>query len=140
MSATGVSVLDDPRWTAFNRTGFACSCATHMSGWCRSTCRFRWAGLGRTEYQPDEALATLDGDFLSTHYCVSEGRPSALRVRLPLQMRGAAPAAFVHRMGTVSRADFEAYVAAKNAGTLDQHLVRHRMLGMRSPASRYGPT
>ena len=119
MSATGVSVLDDPRWTAFNRTGFACSCGDTHLGLVPINMLIPLGWSGPTEYQPDEAL-TLDGDFLSTHYCVSEGRSFALRVRLPLQMLGAAPAAFVYSAwATVSRADFEAYVAAKNAGTLD---------------------
>jgi hypothetical protein len=107
------SVLEDPRWKAFNAGGLACSCGekhvglfpVHMltpAGW-----------PGSKEYANDDDVK-LDGDFLSSNLCVSEGKYFAIRMRLPIQMQGAAPAAFMYTAwASLNRPDFEGYLDAR---------------------------
>ena len=120
MSTSGVSVLDDPRWAVFNEAGFECSCGQLHVGLFPINMLIPLGWEGASDYQPDEAL-TINSTFLSPSYCVWEGEGFALRMRLPLQMRGAAPAAFMYTVwASVNRANFEAYIVAKAAGTLDE--------------------
>jgi hypothetical protein len=73
---------------------------------------------GPKEYAPDEEIQ-LDRTFISESYCVWRGQNFAMRMRLPLQMRGASPAAFMYTVwAAVERADLQAYIAAKAQNTL----------------------
>ena len=112
MSAN-LNVLDDPRWTAFNQTGFVCSCGERHVGLIPINMLMPLGWDGPTTYQPDSQL-TLTGNFLSESYCVWEGQSFAIRMRLPLQMRGAAPHAFMYTVwASVDRPRFEAFLEAK---------------------------
>lgn len=118
MSTPAQSVLDDPRWQAFNQSGFACSCGERHVGLFPINMLTPLGWKGSQDYD-DDANVRLDGTFISANYCVSEGQGYALRMRLPLQMRGAAPAAFMYTVwAAVDRVYFEAYLNAKKAGTL----------------------
>ena len=117
MSAEGVSA--DPRWQAFNQDGFPCSCGDRHVGLFPINMLAPLGWDGQPEYEPDEAIA-LDRTFISSSYCVWEGQNFAMRMRLPLQMRGAEPAAFMYTVwAAVDRASLEAYLAAKQTNTLD---------------------
>ncbi len=118
MSAQTLSTTEDPRWLEFNRAGFACSCGQHHVGLfpIHMLAPVGWTG-GR-DYAPDDAL-NLDADFMSENFCVWQGQYFAMRMRLPLQIRGAAPAAFMYTVwASVTRADMEAWLAARKSGTL----------------------
>jgi hypothetical protein len=127
MADADFNVQDDPRWKAFNAQGLKCSCGeTHVglfpinmltpAGW-----------QGPKDYQPDDAVTT-DGTFISENYCVFEGKAFAIRMRLPLRIRGAAPAAFTYTVwGAVNKTQFESYVAARKASALQN--------GLQSPAT-----
>ena len=90
MSAENVS--EDPRWQAFNQDGFLCSCGERHVGLFPVNMLTPAAWDGPKEYAPDEDIQ-LDRTFISESYCVWQGQNFAMRMRLPLQMRGAAPAA-----------------------------------------------
>ena len=120
--ATGKSVLDDPRWRTFNEAGFACSCGQRHVGLFPIHIAAPAGWSGPKEYQDDAAL-TLDGNFLSNSYCVSEGKYFAARMFLPLQMHGAAPAAFSFTVwASMERADFEALATARKNGTANNRV------------------
>ncbi len=87
------SVPDDPRWGAFNTKGFGCSCGERHAGLFPINLHHPAGWPYAKEYEPDEKLRP-DGNFLSANYCVWNGQFFAMRMRLPIQMRGAAPAAF----------------------------------------------
>lgn len=112
------SVPDDPRWRAFNGKGFACSCGERHVGLFPIHMHHPVGWPGPKEYEPDEALR-MDGDFLSANFCVWEGKYFALRMRLPIQMRGAAPAAFMYTVwASLDRPDFEGYLDARKNNRL----------------------
>lgn len=113
------SVLDDPRWRKFNEQGFACSCGETHVGLFPIHMHYPLGWPGPKEYEPDEALR-MDGDFLSGSYNVRDGQYFSLRMRLPFQMRGAAPAAFMYTVwASVSRPHFEGYVEARKNNQLN---------------------
>ena len=121
MADSYANTADDPRWQAFNQTGFQCACGDRHIGLFPINMLMPLGWEGGNEYAPNEALV-MDRDFLSGDYCVLGGHSYALRMRLPLQMRGAAPHAFVFTVwASVNHADFEAYIAAKNAGRIDEN-------------------
>jgi len=104
------SVLDDPRWHAFNSDGFACSCGQRHVGLFPITLQVPKGWTGDANYEPNEALR-MDGDFLSFDYSVMEGKYFAMRMRLPLSIRGAEPAAFMYIVwASLNRSDFETQV------------------------------
>jgi hypothetical protein len=106
------SVLDDPRWRAFNAQGFACSCGERHVGLFPIHMQHPIGWPGPKDYEPDEALR-MNGDFLSGNYCVWEGKYFSMRMRLPIQIRGAQPAAFMYTVwASLNRADFEGYLDA----------------------------
>jgi hypothetical protein len=106
------SVLDDPRWQAFNAQGFACSCGERHVGLFPIHMQLPMGWPGPKDYEPDSALR-LDGDFLSANYCVWEGKYFSMRMRLPIQIRGAQPAAFMYTVwASLNRPDFEGYLDA----------------------------
>ncbi len=112
MAAGSGSVLDDPRWRAFNEQGFACSCGERHVGLFPIHIETPIGWPGPKEYEPDDALR-MDGDFLSSSYCVRQGKYFAVRTRLPLQIIGAVPAAFLYTVwASFDRPDFEGYVDA----------------------------
>lgn len=119
MAAETASVLDDPRWKAFNTQGFACSCGERHVGLFPIHMQVPMGWPGAKDYRPDKELR-MDGNFLSDNYCVWDGKYFAIRTRLPLQMRGAAPAAFMYTAwASFNRPDFEAYVEAHRNKTLN---------------------
>lgn len=112
------SVLDDPRWHAFNKDGFACSCGQTHVGLFSIDMHAPAGWLKGAEYEPDEDLRMI-GNFLSADLCVGVGKTFMIRVRLPLQMRGAAPWAFMYTVwASVDRTSFEGYVAARREGRM----------------------
>ena len=117
MSAENVS--EDPRWQAFNQDGFACSCGERHVGLFPVNMLTPAVWDGSKEYAPDEEIE-LDRTFISANYCVWQGQNFAMRMRLPLQMRGAAPAAFMYTVwAAVERANLETYLAARRQNTLN---------------------
>ena len=119
MSGAALNATDDPRWLEFNRAGFACSCGQHHVGLFPINMLAPVGWTGARDYASDDAL-NLDGDFLSENFCVWQGQYHAMRMRLPLQIRGAAPAAFIYTVwANVTRTDMETYVASRKAGMLN---------------------
>lgn len=117
MSAENVS--EDPRWQAFNQDGFACSCGERHVGLFPVNMLTPAVWDGPKEYAPDEEI-DLDRTFISANYCVWQGQNFAMRMRLPLQMRGAAPAAFMYTVwASVERVNLETYLAARRQNTLN---------------------
>ncbi|HEX5006221.1 MAG TPA: DUF2199 domain-containing protein, partial [Hyphomonadaceae bacterium] len=107
MTSVAISVLEDPRWQTFNTQGFACSCGDRHIGLFPIHIHHPIGWPGPKDYEPDSALR-LDGNFLSGNYCVWEGKYFSMRMRLPLQIRGAEPAAFMFTVwASLNRADFE---------------------------------
>jgi hypothetical protein len=107
-----LSVLNDPRWRAFNERGFACSCGERHVGLFPIHMHHPIGWPGAPDYAPDDALRT-DGNFLSANFCVWDGKYFAMRMRLPLQIRGAAPAAFMFTVwASLNKPDFEGYIDA----------------------------
>lgn len=116
MSAENVS--EDPRWRAFNQDGFGCSCGERHVGLFPINMLTPAAWTGPKDYEPDDDIQ-LDRTFISSNYCVWQGENFAMRMRLPLQMRGAAPAAFMYTAwAAVERQSLEAYLSAKQDNTL----------------------
>ena len=117
MSAENVS--EDPRWQAFNQDGFACSCGERHVGLFPVNMLIPAVWDGPKDYAPDEEVQ-LDGTFISSNYCVWQGQNFAMRMRMPLQMSGAAPAAFMYTVwAAVERPSLEAYLAARQQGALN---------------------
>lgn len=119
METGSPSVLGDPRWQAFNARGFACSCGERHVGLFPIHMHTPLGWPGSKEYANDDDLR-MDGDFFSHNLCVWEGKYFAMRMRLPIQIRGAAPAAFLYTVwASLNRADFEGYVTARRSGKLN---------------------
>jgi len=115
-----LSAADDPRWKAFNEQGFACSCGERHVGLFPIHMQVPKGWPGPITYEPDEALR-MDGNFLSYNLCVWDGKAFAMRMRMPLTIRGAMPHAFMYTVwGSLNRPDFEAYLDAKAKGTLNK--------------------
>jgi hypothetical protein len=121
MTVETASVLDDPRWKAFNAEGFVCSCGERHVGLFPIHMQTPMGWPGPRDYQRDSDLR-MDGNFLSDNYCVWDGKYFAIRTRLPLQIRGAQPAAFMYTAwASFNRPDFEAYVEAYRNKTLNSN-------------------
>lgn len=104
------SVVDDPRWHDFHGRGFACSCGQRHVGLFRIEMQVPKGWPGEPVYEPNEALR-MDGNFLSRDFCVVDGKYFAMRMRFPLAMRGAEPAAFMYTVwASLNRPEFEIYV------------------------------
>lgn len=123
------SVLDDPRWHTFNSQGFDCSCGERHVGLFAIHLHHPLGWQGGDDYAADTDL-TLDGNFLSSNYCVLDGKFFALRARLPIQMRGAAPKSFMFTVwSSLDRMDFEAFTRDYREGTLNKNnKVRARLV------------
>lgn len=116
MTAAALNPAQDARWLEFNQIGFACACGQHHVGLFPIHMLAPVGWTGRRDYAPDDAL-NLNGDFLSENFCVWQGQHYAMRMRLPIQIRGASPAAVMFTVwASVSRADMEACVEARKAG------------------------
>lgn len=112
------SVVDDPRWHAFHDKGFACSCGQRHVGLFPIQMQVPKGWPGEPNYEPNEALR-MDGNFLSFDYCVMEGKYFAMRMRLPISIRGAEPAAFMYTVwASLNRAEFELYTNAERRAQL----------------------
>lgn len=110
MADAPVSVLDDPRWAKFNEEGFACSCGQRHVGLFPIQMQTPKGWPGEPVYEPNAALR-MDGNFLSQDLCVMEGKYFAMRMRLPVAIRGAEPAAFMYTVwASLNQAEFEVYV------------------------------
>jgi hypothetical protein len=110
---------NDPRWVKFNGPGLKCSCGeTHVGLIALSM--LRPVGFPETiEAEPDTALRT-DGNFLSTSYCVWEGKFFAIRMAMPMVIQGVPPPALLLSVwASVDEPSFKAYLAAVNGGTLN---------------------
>ena len=112
MTVVATSVLEDPRWQKLNTQGFVCSCGERHVGLFPIHIHHPLGWPGPTDYEADSALR-LDGNFLSANYCVWEGKYFSMRMRLPIQIRGAQPAAFMFTVwASLNRPDFEGYLDA----------------------------
>jgi hypothetical protein len=121
VAADGLSVLNDPRWRAFNEQGFACSCGERHAGLFPINILVPLGWPGTKDYASDDDLR-MDGDFISNNLCVWEGKYFAMRMRLPIRIAGAEPAAFMYTAwASLNRPDFEGYIAAKRNGTLNKN-------------------
>ena len=110
MADAPVSVLDDPRWAKFHEEGFACSCGERHVGLFPIQMQTPKGWPGEPVYEPNAALR-MDGNFLSQDFCVMEGKYFAMRMRLPVAIRGAEPAAFMYTVwASLNQAEFEVYV------------------------------
>lgn len=119
MTSQPASVKDDPRWETFNTKGFACSCGERHVGLFPIHIHVPVGWPHSKEYEPDENLR-LDGNFLSANYNVWDGKYFAVRMRLPIQMRGGEPAAFMFTVwAALDRPDFEGYIDAKKNNRLN---------------------
>lgn len=119
MAGAVPSVLGDPRWTAFNAQGFACSCGERHVGLFPIHMHTPMDWPGSKDYANDDDLR-LDGDFLSGNFCVWGGKYFAVRTRLPVQMAGAAPHVFMYTAwASIDRPDFEGYLQARREGKLN---------------------
>lgn len=113
-----VSVLDDPRWHTFNEAGFACSCGERHVGLFPIQMQTPKGWPGEPVYEPNEALR-MDGNFLSQDLCVMDGKYFAMRMRLPVAIRGAEPAAFMYTVwASLNQPEFEVYVDAARRSEL----------------------
>jgi hypothetical protein len=112
VEATEDSVLSDPRWNAFMTQGFACSCGERHVGPFPIHLHHPLGWNGPDAYEDDNALR-MDGNFLSSNFCVIEGKLFAMRMRLPVQIRGAEPLVFLYTAwASMDRIDFESFVNA----------------------------
>lgn len=128
MAEAEINVQDDPRWQAFTSQGLQCSCGEKHVGLFPINMLVPAGWQGPKDYEPDDAVRS-DGTFLSENYCVFEGKAFAIRMRLPIRMRGAAPAAFTYTVwGAVNKVQFESYVAARKANALQNGLQSHATL------------
>lgn len=121
MEPGSTSTQDDPRWRALHNEGLVCSCGERHVGLFPIHMQSPLGWPGPKTYEPDEALR-MDGDFLSREFCVWEGKYFSMRVRLPLQISGAAPAAFMYTAwASFNRSDFEGYLEARRTGKLNNN-------------------
>ena len=117
--AAGADITRDPRWVKLHGAGVDCPCGQHHVGLLTLTMLTPAGWPGEMEYETDEALR-MEGDFLSPLFCVREGKYFALRMSLPVRVKGATgPASMFYVWASLDRPDFEGYVATKNAGKLD---------------------
>lgn len=143
MTTDTASVIDDPRWHAFNSEGFACSCGERHVGLFPIQLQVPMGWPGPKDYELDSALR-MDGNFLSYNLCVWEGKFFSMRMRLPLMIRGAQPAAFMYTVwASLDRVDFEAYLEAQRAGQLknnarSQARLVNRIKGFENTGSLMG--
>ena len=118
MTTAPANTSQDLRWQAFNSSGFACSCGERHVGLFPINMMTPIGWKGPTVYQEDSELV-MDRTFISPRYAVWEGQSFAIRMRLPLIIRGAQPAAFMYTVfAAVDRIHFENYVRARNEGKL----------------------
>lgn len=131
MADAALNVQDDPRWQTFNTEGLQCQCGQRHVGLFPIHMLAPIGWQGPNEYQQDADVRT-DGTFLSANYCVFEGRSFAIRMRLPLRLRGGAPVGFMFTVwGAVEKTVFENYVAAARAGTLRNEIQMPCLLSSR---------
>lgn len=114
MIDAALNTADDPRWLELNHVGLACACGQRHLGLFPIHMLAPVGWTGAREYKADEAL-NLDADFLSENYCVWRGQHFAVRMRLPIQIRDAAPAALVFTVwASLTRPEIEAYAASRS--------------------------
>lgn len=103
---------NDPRWVQFNEPGVDCSCGEHHVGLI-SLSMLKPAGWpGSSDAESNDELH-VDGNFLSTDYCVWDGQYFAIRMSLPLRIQGIeSPALLLSVWGSVDRTNFDAYITA----------------------------
>jgi hypothetical protein len=137
------SVTSDPRWKAFNGEGFMCSCGWRHIGMFPINLLMPMSWDGDQTYEDDSALV-MDRTFLSASYCVWQGQSFALRVRLPLTVKGVTPFSFMFTVwANVTKPDFETYVAAKKANRLNSGIkfparLVNRLAGFHDTANLMG--
>lgn len=118
MAADTANTAADPRWQAFNQTGFNCSCGQRHVGLFPINMLTPVGWGGPSDYAEDDAVV-MDRTFLSPRFAVWEGQSFAIRMRLPLMIQGATPAAFMYTVwAAVDRIHFQNYVEARKANTL----------------------
>jgi hypothetical protein len=128
MTDAVLSAADDPRWRVFNEKGFACSCGQTHVGLFPINMLYPIGWPGSKDYEPDSALR-MDGNFLSANFCVLEGKYFCMRMRLPVNIRGADSWAFTCTVwASLDRPDFEGYVEALKDGKLRDNARTHARL------------
>ncbi|MBI1358856.1 MAG: DUF2199 domain-containing protein [Alphaproteobacteria bacterium] len=117
--STGEDASNDPRWRKFVDVGLKCSCGETHVGLISLSMLVPAGWPGSTDPDSNENL-NLDGNFLSTDYCVWEGKYFAIRMSLPMRIQGIeSPALLLSVWGSVDRTNFDAYVAAVRNNTLN---------------------
>jgi hypothetical protein len=119
VAPTPPDASNDPRWVKFNGPGLKCSCGeTHVG--LISLSMLRPAGFPATVAQEPDAALRMDGNFLSTNYCVWEGKFFAIRMSMPMLIQGVPPPALLLSVwASVDEPSFKAYIAAVDGKTLN---------------------
>lgn len=111
-------VASDPRWIRFNAEEIPCSCGQSHKGLFPINMLTPLGWPHATDYASDDNVP-LEGNFLSPNFCVWDGKWFSIRVRVPLQMRGASPWSFTYTAwAALNRPDFEGYVMAVRSKSL----------------------
>jgi hypothetical protein len=119
MTAPAPDTLNDPRWVKFHGEGLDCSCGERHVGLFAVQLLQPISWSGPADYEPDAAVR-MDGNFLSENFCVQEGKSFLMRMRLPINIKGAAPAAFMFTVwASLSRMDFEGYLERVRSGRMN---------------------
>jgi hypothetical protein len=106
----------DPRWERWHGAGLACSCGERHVGLFALKFLTPPGWTGASTPQPPGSLR-MDGDFLSDDLCVMQGRYFAMRMSLPLPIRGAPPPAVLLSVwAAVERASFDHLRTARPTG------------------------
>ena len=115
---SSIPAIEDPRWIAFNKDGLTCSCGERHVGLFPINIAYPINYPGSKTYE-DNAALSLDRDFLSWDYNVWLPDHYAMRMRLPLQIAGAPPWAFMFTLwGALGVESFKAYVEARKSGNI----------------------
>jgi hypothetical protein len=116
---SSVPATDDPRWIAFNKDGLTCSCGERHVGLFPINIGYPINYPGSKTYE-DNAALTLDRDFLSWDYNVWGFDHFAMRMRLPLQIAGAPPWAFMFTIwGALGIDTFKSWIEARKTGRIE---------------------
>jgi hypothetical protein len=105
----------DPRWEKLMRTGVACEACGQTHTGLFDLARDKPDSFPAGLAVESNAALRLDGDFLSSDFCISEGEHFAVRTVLELPIIGSDTAFAFGVWSSLSRDNFERYVESFNA-------------------------